>query len=172
MLVTQSGRVITGIFCAALLGGAASSQTSTSKPNSAKLSVQVEKEADGGNLLTLDLSGVTGSTTTGMPSPPRLWIEESFAGTTEAGAPSCEARVSRLSQTSGLQAPVRDFNVMHVATLTGKGIHVLDPRGGLRGARSLAFVDIGCKVLKDSMMVFFCCFELCSEFMNVLVSNM
>ena len=145
MLVTQSGRIITGIFCAALLGGAASSQTSTSKPNSAKLSVQVEKEADGGNLLTLDLSGVTGSTTTGMPSPPRLWIEESFAGTTEAGAPSCEARVSRLSQTSGLQAPVRDFNVMHVATLTGKGIHVLDPRGGLRGARSLAFVDIGGK---------------------------
>jgi DNA-binding beta-propeller fold protein YncE len=138
MLVAKCGRLIAGLVGAALLGGAA-----PSKPNLPKLSVQVEKEADSGNLLTVDLSGVTGSTTIGTPSTPRIWIEEAFAGTTDAGKPSCEARVSRLSQTSGLQAPVRDFNVMHVATLTGKGIHVLDPRGGLRGARSLAFVDLG-----------------------------
>jgi hypothetical protein len=140
MLVTKGGRVIAGIFGAALLIGAA-----PPKPATPKLTVQVEKEAGAGNLLTLDLSGVTGSTTTGTPSAPRIWIEEAFAGTTPEGKPSCEARVSRLSQTSGLQSPVRDFNVMHVATLTGKGIHVLDPRGGLRGARSLAFVDIGGK---------------------------
>lgn len=138
MLVAKGGRLIAGIVGAALLGGAA-----PSKPNLPKLSVQVEKEANSGNILTIDLSGVTGSTTIGRPSTPRIWIEEAFAGTTEAGKPSCEARVSRLSQASGLQAPVRDFNVMHVATLTGKGIHVLDPRGGLRGARSLAFVDLG-----------------------------
>jgi hypothetical protein len=138
MLVTKSGRLIAGIFCAALVSGAA-----PVKPVAPKLSIQVEKEVGGANILKVDLSGVTGSTTTGTPSAPRIWIEEAFAGTTDAGKPTCEARVSRLSQTSGLQAPVRDFNVMHVATLTGKGIHVLDPRGGLRGARSLAFVDLG-----------------------------
>ena len=138
MLVAKGERLIAGIVGAVLLGGAA-----PSKPNLPKLSVQVEKEANSGNILTINLSGVMGSTTIGRPSTPRIWIEEAFAGTTEAGKPSCEARVSRLSQASGLQAPVRDFNVMHVATLTGKGIHVLDPRGGLRGARSLAFVDLG-----------------------------
>jgi hypothetical protein len=140
MLVNKGRKAIAGLVCVVLLAGAA-----PPKPNAPKLNVQIEKETGVGNLLTLDLSGVTGSTTTGTPSPPRMWIEESFAGTTPEGKPSCEARASRLSQTNGLQAPVRDFNVMHIATLTGKGIHVLDPRGGLRGARSLAFVDIGGK---------------------------
>jgi hypothetical protein len=143
MLVTHKGRLIAGIFCAALLGGAAAPKSAVTKPSGPKLSVQVQKEAGVGNILTVDLSGVIGSTTTGTPTAPRIWVEEAFAGTTDAGKPTCEARVSRLSQTSGLQAPVRDFNVMHVATLTGKGIHVLDPRGGLRGARSLAFVELG-----------------------------
>lgn len=131
MLVTPAGRIIAGIVATALLCGA----------GTPKLDVKVTKEAGVGSLLTLDLSGIIGTTVTGDPPAPRIWIEEAFAGTTEASRPSCDARVSRLSQTSALQAPVRDFNVMHVATLTGRGIHVLDPRGGLRGARSLAFVD-------------------------------
>lgn len=131
MLVTPAGRIIAGVFATVLLCGA----------GTPKLDVKVAKEAGAGSLLTLDLSGVVGSTVTGTPPAPRIWIEEAFAGTTEASRPTCDARVSRLSQTSALQAPVRDFNVMHVATLTGRGIHVLDPRGGLRGARSLAFVD-------------------------------
>lgn len=133
MLVKPLRRLIGGVLAVAALSGAAPP----------KLDVRIEKEAGVGNLLTLDLSGVVGTTVTGTPPPPRIWIEEAFAGTVTTERPSCEARVSRLSQTSGLQAPVRDFNVMHVATLTGKGIHVLDPRGGLRGARSLAFVDFG-----------------------------
>lgn len=131
MLVTRSGRIIAGLSALSLLSGAA-------EP---RLDVKVLKEAGAGSTLTIDVSGVTATTVTGTPPAPRIWIEEAFAGTVSATRPSCDQRISRLAQTSALQAPVRDFNVMHVATLTGTGIHVLDPRGGLRGARSLAFVD-------------------------------
>lgn len=74
---------------------------------------------------------------------PRAWIEESFAGMTESGVQNCESRAARLSGAPGLSPPVRDFNMLAVALVTPTGLHVLDPRGGLRGARSLAFADFG-----------------------------
>lgn len=74
---------------------------------------------------------------------PQLWIEEGFAGTTASGRPDCAQRALRLSQAGILDPATRDFNMLHIAALTASGIHVLDPRGGLRGARSLAFVDLG-----------------------------
>lgn len=74
---------------------------------------------------------------------PQLWIEESFAGATQNGRPDCAQRALRLGQAGILDPATRDFNMLHVAALTATGIHVLDPRGGLRGARSLAFVDLG-----------------------------
>lgn len=76
------------------------------------------------------------------PSP-RLWIEEAFAGTTASGRPNCEDRAVRLAGSGILDPATRDFNMLHVAALTASGVHVLDPRGGLRGARSLAFVELG-----------------------------
>lgn len=74
---------------------------------------------------------------------PRVWIEESFAGATAGDAPSCEARAARLGGAPSLSPPVRDFNAIAVALVTPGGLHVLDPRGGLRGARSLAFAEFG-----------------------------
>lgn len=76
---------------------------------------------------------------------PQLWIEEGFAGSTARGRPDCAERALRLGQAGILDPATRDFNMLHVAALTASGIHVLDPRGGLRGARSLAFIDLGGK---------------------------
>ena len=57
---------------------------------------------------------------------------------------TCDRRAERLLGSGPLQPAARDFNNIHVATLDSAGaLHVLDPRNGIRGARSLAHLALG-----------------------------
>lgn len=74
--------------------------------------------------------------------PPLAWIDYAETMTPEAGR--CEARAERLSNAGVFEQAAREFNSTHVATLSHTGgLHVLDPRNGIRGARSLAHLELG-----------------------------
>lgn len=74
--------------------------------------------------------------------PPLAWIDHAETLTPEAA--NCAARAARLGEAGALQPAARDFNSLHIAMVDAKGhLHVLDPRNGIQGARSLAHVDLG-----------------------------
>ncbi|MGA9580742.1 MAG: hypothetical protein WBR13_02085 [Allosphingosinicella sp.] len=74
--------------------------------------------------------------------PPFAWID--YEETADPAAATCERRAERLLSSGPFQPAARDFNNIHVAMLDPAGsLHVLDPRNGIRGARSLAHLALG-----------------------------
>ncbi|WEK00150.1 MAG: hypothetical protein P0Y59_00150 [Candidatus Sphingomonas phytovorans] len=107
--------------------------------------VRISGGGDGiatGKPLRLSVTTAARSSAGNSAQPPFAWID--FDETIDPAAASCEARADRLLQSGPLQPAARDFNAIHVVTLDAAGaLHVLDPRNGIRGARSLAHVEFG-----------------------------
>ncbi len=95
-----------------------------------------------GKPLRLSVTTPARSAAGNAAQPPLAWIDH--ADTIDPVAAACDARAERLLQSGPLQPAARDFNAIHVVTLDAAGqLHVLDPRNGIRGARSLAHVALG-----------------------------
>jgi len=90
-----------------------------------RLSVKTDARSDAGN----------------AAQPPFAWID--YEETVDPAAATCDRRAERLLSSGPLQPAARDFNNIHIATLDAAGsLHVLDPRNGIRGARSLAHLAL------------------------------
>lgn len=94
-----------------------------------------------GKPLRLSVTTAARSEAGNVAQPPFAWID--YEETFDPAAASCDRRAERLLDSGPLQPAARDFNNIHIATLDAAGsLHVLDPRNGIRGARSLAHLPL------------------------------
>ncbi|MEO7178591.1 MAG: hypothetical protein ABIW83_07090 [Allosphingosinicella sp.] len=102
----------------------------------------VQGSLDTGAALRLSVATAERSDAGNAAQPPFAWID--YEDTVDPAAATCDRRAERLLDSGPLQPAARDFNTIHVATLDSAGaLHVLDPRNGIRGARSLAHIALG-----------------------------
>lgn len=102
----------------------------------------VQGGLDTGSALRLSVTTPERSEAGNSAQPPFAWID--YEDVVDPAAGTCERRAERLSSSGPFQPAARDFNNIHVAMLDAAGsLHVLDPRNGIRGARSLAHLALG-----------------------------
>lgn len=102
----------------------------------------VQGGLDTGSALRLSVATAQRSDAGNAAQPPFAWID--YEETVDPAAAACDRRAERLLGSGPFQPAARDFNNIHVAMLDSTGaLHVLDPRNGIRGARSLAHLALG-----------------------------
>lgn len=96
-----------------------------------------------GQMLQLELN-LPARTDAGNRTPaPAVWVDALPDNFERDPSAACIQLLQRLARGERLSAPVRDFNMLHVVTLGQDGtVHVLDARGGIRGARSVARLSL------------------------------
>lgn len=102
----------------------------------------VQGGLDTGSAMRLSVTTAERSDAGNAAQPPFAWID--YEETVDPAAATCDRRAERLLGSGPMQPAARDFNNIHVAMLDSAGsLHVLDPRNGIRGARSLAHLALG-----------------------------
>lgn len=94
-----------------------------------------------GTILRVKITTPARSEAGNLAQPPAVWIDGKPAVFRQDSV-ECQQTAERLLR-GGILPAVRDLNIMHIATMGADGtLHVLDPRGGIRGARSVARLSL------------------------------
>lgn len=126
-----------------LLGCAAACAVAVAEKNP-PISVSVsapDGRVETGKILRVKISTPARSDAGNLAQPPAVWIDGKPA-VFQPGSAECQQTAERLLR-GGIVPAVRDLNIVHIATMGADGtLHVLDPRGGIRGARSVARLSL------------------------------
>lgn len=126
-----------------LLGCAAACAVAVAEKNP-DISVSVsapDGRVETGTILRVKILTPARSDAGNLAQPPAVWIDGKPA-VFQPGSAECQQTAERLLR-GGIVPAVRDLNIVHIATMGADGtLHVLDPRGGIRGARSVARLSL------------------------------